>query len=211
MTVRTFASAAHYRGDGKRQIFAFEVDGEPIDHEHEDEIHVFIDGKELKVLADYCISHDASKAIVTMLAAPSVGAHVDIERHTPLLQLKRFRKSGDWSIDAVEQALDRLTRAVQDAMYRIERIEKRVMIEHRSTGPVEASQIPGLVAVLDERIASTVSKPVETSRLASTVAGVVLEEMTTMVEQNQRDVLFRISRLEDQMSALQRATEAQPS
>lgn len=212
MTTLTTVSAVTFIGDGQRQIFPFETDdGTAVPHESPSEVVVTVNGAELKDRQDYTITHDSGRSVVTFLRAPVLGGDIEIARHTELVQPKKFRRSGDWDITAVEASLDRVTRGVLDALWRISKLEKIVHVEHRVVEvPAEftpaIADVQGLAEQLAElRESSAQQAPENMDDLASAIAQVVLNEVNRMQENQAKymsDLASRVARLEDQMTAI---------
>ena len=212
MTTLTTVSAVTFIGDGQRQIFPFETDdGTAIPHDHEGEVVVSVNGGELKAQADYTVTHDSGRSVVTFLRPPVLGGEIEIARHTELIQPKKFRRSGDWDITTVEAGLDRVTRGVLDALWRIAKLEKVVHVEHRVVEiPAEftptITDVQGLSEQLAELRESARQQPPENiDVLASAIADVVLSEVRKMQENQARytsDLASRVASLEDKITAL---------
>lgn len=212
MTTLTTISAVTFVGDGQRQIFPFETDdGTAIPHEHPGEVFVSVNGHGLKDRSDYTVTHDKGRSVVTFLKPPVLGGEIEIARHTELIQPKKYRRSGDWEIGAVEASFDRLTRGVLDALWRISKLEKIVHVEHRVVEiPAEFTPTIGDVQGLSEQLAALretarTQGGNNTEDFAAAIAQVVLSEVKRMQENQAKytaDLASRVARLEDQMTAL---------
>lgn len=214
MTVLTTVSAVAYQGDGTRQIFPFGTDTEMIPHESADEVVVRVDG-EILPRDSYSISVEPNATILTLHAPPAIGAAIELERHTPLLQPKQFRRDSDWDLDAVEAAFDRQMRAMQDAFYRISRIEKVIHVEHRTvdvpTG-ITAEHVAGLgdtiAAVVREQIqpAPAAQMSDEIVRNLADAIAVEMDRMRQQAANDMSDLQSRVARLEQIFGNLYAAT-----
>lgn len=212
MTTLTTVSAVTFIGDGRRQIFPFETDdGTAIPHENPSEVVVTVNGSELKERTDYTVTHDSGRSVVTFLRPPVFGGDIEIARHTELIQPKKFRRSGDWDITTVEAGLDRVTRGVLDALWRISKLEKIVHVEHRVVEvPADftpaISDVRGLAEQLSELRESSRQQPGENiDDVAAAIAQVVLSEVKKMQENQARhvaDLASRVASLEEKMTAL---------
>lgn len=212
MTTLTTVSAVTFTGDGQRQIFPFETeDGTAIPHECPSEVVVSVNGSELKERVDYTITHDNGRSVVTFLRPPILGGDIEIARYTQLVQPKKFRRSGDWDITAIEASFDRVTRGILDALWRIAKLEKVVHVEHRVVEiPAEftptIADVQGLSEQLAELRESARQQPPENiDVLASAIADVVLSEVRKMQENQARytsDLASRVASLEEKITAL---------
>lgn len=212
MTTLTTECAVTRTSDGKQQIFPFETDdGVIIPHECPSEVVVSVNGRDLAA-SEYSISYDKGRSVVTLHAAPMLGAEVELSRHTHLIQPKKFRRSGDWDISVVEESLDRLTRAVIDALWRISKIEKVVQVEHRVVevpAHVSAPAIDDVQGLADElrkiRESSAQHPPGNLETIAETIADIVLLEVKkhrTETSKNDEVLASRVARLEENLTAL---------
>lgn len=212
MTTLTTACAVTRASDGRQQIYPFETDdGVVIPHEAPGEVVVSINGHELAA-SEYSISHDSGRSVVTLHKPPQLGAEIELSRHTHLVQPRKFRRSGDWDISAVEVSFDRLTRAVIDALWRIAKIEKVVQVEHRVIevpAHVSAPTVNDVQGLADElqklRESSQQQVPANLADVAETIAEIVLSEVKThQVAASKIDeaLASRVARLEEQLTAL---------
>lgn len=213
MTTMTTACAVTLTSDGQRQIIPFETeDGTAIPHDAPEEVIVSVNGADLKPTEDYTITHHDGRSVVTLLKAPQAGSEIEISRHTHLIQPKKFRRSGDWDIKLIEEGLDRVTRGVIDALWRIAKIEKVVHVEHRvvdvpaHVAAPTVADVKGLSEELQRLRESSVQQaPANLAEVAETIANVVLSEVRQITHAQSHDVArlaSEVARLQSQMTAL---------
>lgn len=207
MTVLTTASAVAFVGDGRRQIFPFQAGDVFIPHGGPDEICIKVDGKALPKEA-YTLTIEPKATIITLLSPPAVGAVIEIERQTPLIQPRKFRRSSDWDLDAVEAAFDRLTRAVQDAFYRIGRIERSVdaQIPIVPVGPDQGQVEEMVKRIVEQALPQEINLSEDlVASLADVIAAEIDKQRQTVNEQLLA-LSTRIGQIETALQSLYHAT-----
>lgn len=208
MSVQTVHSAVTYHADGVRQLFHFvDPDGNPIPLEFPEDLNVRIDDHYLHYKADFMISTDDGKPLVTMFTPPPRGVEVHLERNTLLTQMLKFRRQGDWTIDGVEKGMDRIIMAVQDTVRRVAQIEKVVSVEHRVVEvPLgENKADPELVLAITKELERAQPQGLveaDISKLSEIIALVVVQEMRDQMQ----PFGVRLAALEAKMHALGVAT-----
>ena len=113
MTVASTKSYVVYTGDGTTATYALASGGSPILYDETSDFLVYLDGVLKTETTHYSI--DTGTDILTFVTAPTDGADIWILRMTPRTQELDLTTNGEFDPEAVEAALDKVTREVQDA------------------------------------------------------------------------------------------------
>lgn len=113
MTVASTKSYVVYTGDGATTTYALSSGGSPILYEETSDFLVYLDGVLKTETTHYTINTGTD--ILTFVTAPTDGADIWILRMTPRTQELDLTTNGEFDPEAVEAALDKVTREVQDA------------------------------------------------------------------------------------------------
>ena len=113
MTVASTKSYVVYAGDGTTTTYALASGGSPILYEETSDFLVYLDGVLKTETTHYSINTGTD--ILTFVTAPTDGADIWILRMTPRTQELDLTTNGEFDPEAVEAALDKVTREVQDA------------------------------------------------------------------------------------------------
>ena len=205
MATKHTASSVVLTLDGHQQRFIFEnEDGEPIPHD-DGELVVKLDGEPLRFRDDYMLSRAGEKTIVSLLQKFPRGHELAIERFTEITQPRRFNRTGGASLKEVENGLDRITRALQDAVRRIAGVERVVQVEHRVVElAAEQQEVdPAFVAVLQEQLTQNQGmSEVDALELATIISTIVVQEFKALND----DLARRVAALEAALGRIAQVT-----
>ena len=117
------ARSGPYVGNGSTTVFAYTF--RILDEAHLTVIKTAVDGADttLTLTTDYTVSGvgDAAGGNVTMVTAPAAGEKITILRGVPLTQGTDWQNQGPFYAETVEDAVDKLTMAVQQLSERVDR------------------------------------------------------------------------------------------
>lgn len=199
-------SAAEFVGDGGRQQFPFVgVNGNPIMVLDKDRLRVQVDGEETDGFSTTVDGDDM--VLVTMFTPPANGSIVLIERNTPPHQPRDLQ--AEWGPKVVEEMLDHVTCALQDCLYGLSKIERRVEVEHRTVDvATSAPQISDIEGLKDHLSGFAEQRSVDDmARRLDTVIADIAEETSRIIVESRSPAETQIANMSKRVDQLEAAIQ----